>query len=71
LIDAHGRLQQLLRDPHGSEYGQGTLTVEVPLLQTAEKSAPTFYNRHGDWFGWACVAVTALLLGRKMVVGRP
>ena len=26
----------------------------------SEKSAPTFYNRHGDWFGWGCVAITLL-----------
>jgi apolipoprotein N-acyltransferase len=32
----------------------------VPLLAPAEKSAATFYNRHGDWFGWGCVGVTGL-----------
>ena len=65
-IDAHGRVQEVFRDPHGSEYGRGVLTVEVPLLQSAQKSEPTFYNRHGDWFGWACVAATVLLLVRRL-----
>ncbi len=62
LIDGHGRIGKIFRDAHGSEYGPGALTVKIPLLSSAEKSAPTFYNRHGDWFGWACVGVTTGLL---------
>jgi apolipoprotein N-acyltransferase len=27
-----------------------------------EKPTPTFYNRHGDWFGWGCVAVAGIVL---------
>ena len=69
-IDGHGRVRQIFRDEHGSEYGRGVITVEIPLLQTSEKSAPTFYNRHGDWFGWACVVLTGLLLGRKISTAR-
>jgi len=66
LIDGHGRIEKIFRDAHGSEYGQGTLTVEIPLLASAEKSAPTFYNRHGDWFGWGCVILTVSRLLRKI-----
>jgi len=40
--------------------------VEIPLLAAEQKSAPTFYNRHGDWFGWGCVAVTAASLTRRL-----
>ena len=62
LIDGHGRIEKIFRDAHGSEYGQGALTLEIPVLRSTDKSAPTFYNRHGDRFGWACVAVTTGLL---------
>jgi apolipoprotein N-acyltransferase len=64
LIDGHGRIPEIFRDSQNSEYGPGALTVDVPLRSSAEKSSRTFYNRHGDWFGWSCVAITALLLIR-------
>ena len=70
LIDGHGRIEKVFRDAHGSEYGSGAFTVEIPLPATAEKSAPTFYNRHGDWFGWSCVVLTSLSLGRKILCRR-
>jgi len=61
-IDARGRMRELFRDPSGSEYGRGFVTWEIPLLASSETREQTFYNRHGDWFGWSCVIVTALLL---------
>ena len=66
LVDGHGRIGKIFRDAHGSEYGPGALAVEIPLLSSAEKSAPTFYNRHGDWFGWGCVGLTSLLVLRRI-----
>ena len=62
LIDGRGRIENIFRDKSGSEYGTGTLTVEIPLLQPGQKSSATFYNRHGDWFGWGCVGMTMLVL---------
>jgi apolipoprotein N-acyltransferase len=59
-IDAHGRLQQIFRTPAGSEYGAGAITLKIPL--PAQKSAPTFYQRHGDWFGLGCAGLTLVLL---------
>jgi apolipoprotein N-acyltransferase len=56
-VDAHGRLREFLRDQAGSEYTAGALTVEIPLRATTEKSSPTFYQRHGDWFAWSCVVI--------------
>jgi apolipoprotein N-acyltransferase len=61
LIDAHGHVVKIFHDGRGSEYGAGVLQTEIPLLASAAKSAPTFYNRHGDWFGWSCVGIAALL----------
>lgn len=57
-IDRHGRVQQLYRDAAGSEYGPGALAMEIPLPAPGEKPAPTFYQRHGDWFAWVCSLIT-------------
>jgi len=56
-IDATGRVREMFRDKTGSVYGAGALTIDLPL----QKHAPTFYNSHGDWFGWGCVAVTGIV----------
>ncbi|MGA2788679.1 MAG: apolipoprotein N-acyltransferase [Verrucomicrobiota bacterium] len=57
--DATGRLRDIFRDKTGSVYGPGFLTIKIPV---GEKRQPTFYNRHGDWFGWGCVGITGLML---------
>lgn len=56
-IDANGRWREIFTDKTGSIYGAGCLTVELPL---PEKHSPTFYNQHGDWFGWSCMALAFL-----------
>jgi apolipoprotein N-acyltransferase len=63
-IDAHGAMKQIFRDANGGIYGIGAMTFELPLPNG--KTAPTFYNRHGDWFGWSCVAVTIVLIFAKI-----
>jgi apolipoprotein N-acyltransferase len=61
-VDHHGVVRQILRDGNGGIYGQGTLSIQVPL--PLSRGSATFYNRYGDVFGWTCVAVTGLhLLG--------
>jgi apolipoprotein N-acyltransferase len=60
-IDATGRRREIFRDHTGGVYGVGAMTIELPLPQPGAKRAPTFYNRHGDWFGWFCVGVTGVL----------
>jgi apolipoprotein N-acyltransferase len=64
-IDATGRVRDILKDQKGSVYGIGAMTIEVPLQQ----HAPTFYNRHGDRFGWGCV-ILALALVARQIIGR-
>jgi apolipoprotein N-acyltransferase len=62
-IGSNGRGQQIFTDKSKSVYGIGTMTVQIPV--SSEKLEPTFYNRHGDWFGWSCVAIaTGILLLR-------
>jgi len=65
-VDEHGRLRQIFRDQNGAIYGPGFMTVEIPLLAYGEKRARTFYNQHGDWFGWGCVVIGAMMLLRKI-----
>jgi apolipoprotein N-acyltransferase len=60
-IDAHGRVREIFRDNTGSVYGMGTLTIDLPL----QSHAPTFYNRHGDWFGWGCVGIAITLCAAR------
>jgi apolipoprotein N-acyltransferase len=59
-IDSYGSVREIFKDRNGSVYGVGAMMAQIPL--PSEKSAPTFYNRHGDWFGWSCVAVTIIII---------
>jgi len=63
-IDSHGQVRQVFKDATGGIYGVGAMTFDLPLPDN--KPAPTFYNCHGDWFGWSCVAITALMFLRKI-----
>ena len=60
-IDSCGRLREIFHDKSGSVYGAGIITAQIPVLAPGEKRKPTFYNEHGDWFGWTCVGMTALV----------
>ena len=64
-VDEHGRVRQIFRDPAGSEYAAGALLMEIPLHPAMEKSAPTFYQRHGDWFAWGCAVVSLFTLAAR------
>jgi len=63
-IDSHGALRQVFKDDTGGIYGAGVMTFDLPLPD--EKPAPTFYNRHGDWFGWGCVAVMIATMSARL-----
>jgi Apolipoprotein N-acyltransferase len=68
-IDSRGRMQQIFHDERGSVYGVGSTTMQIPILAPGEKRSQTFYNQHGDWFGWACVGfacVAALVRARQI-----
>jgi apolipoprotein N-acyltransferase len=52
--------------PGTDAYGAGYRLVQVPRLG-GKKREPTFYRRHGDVFGWGCVAWSALVAGRTFL----
>ena len=66
-VDARGRLRDVFRDDRGTIYGPGFLTTQIPLLAPGQRRSPTFYHQHGDWFGWACVGITAIMLIRRIL----
>jgi apolipoprotein N-acyltransferase len=61
-IDAGGRVREIFKDKTGGVYGAGAMTIELPV----QKNPATFYNRHGDWFGWSCVGIFSILLCCKI-----
>lgn len=61
-IDAHGHLAQVFKDSTDSVYGAGTMVIKVPLPADGQIRTPTFYNRHGDEFGWGCVVYSIVAL---------
>jgi apolipoprotein N-acyltransferase len=65
-IDARGVLREIFRNDTGNVYGQGFLTAEIPLTSESATHGQTFYTRHGDWFGWICVGVGAVLLTARI-----
>ena len=62
-IDPQGRIHGILRDEHGSIYGAGHITFTIPL--SPRPQGGTFYNRHGDVFGWTCVVMAVLAVARR------
>ncbi len=61
-VDAWGGLHDILKPNSHDIYGAGYELVRVPLLSMGQRREATFYNQHGDFFGWGCVCLTALLL---------
>jgi len=66
-VDQFGRLREIFHDARGTIYGPGYMTAEVPLLASGEGRGTTFYNLHGDVFGWSCVCVTGLMFISRLV----
>jgi apolipoprotein N-acyltransferase len=64
-IDSRGQVREIYSAPEGSVYDAGFMTVRVPLLPDGQKRELTFYRRHGDWFGWSCVAWAVLAFAVK------
>jgi apolipoprotein N-acyltransferase len=61
-VDAKGHEREIFNDQNNSVYGAGTMIFDLPL----QKHQPTFYTRHGDWFGWSCAGIALIFLGFKV-----
>jgi apolipoprotein N-acyltransferase len=70
-IDAHGRLHEVYFPGTKDIYGPGIKLARIPLRSHGKNQSLTFYCRYGDWFGWGCVAVTAILLSRQCLQRSP
>jgi apolipoprotein N-acyltransferase len=68
--DSNGVLREFLTAKDGTIYGEGFMTAAIPLLAPGEERSPTFYHRHGDWFGWGCAGLSALLLAGSGIRSR-
>jgi len=64
-VDPQGRIRDPFHDERGTIYGPGFTTFTVPLAATPHPA--TFYNRHGDVFGWACVALASLAVASRTI----
>jgi apolipoprotein N-acyltransferase len=61
-VDAVGRANAVYFPGTTDIYGAGFKIVQVPVRGGVPRT-PTFYAQHGDWFGWSCVAWSALAAG--------
>jgi apolipoprotein N-acyltransferase len=59
-IDSRGTIREILGGEGKEVYAPGFMTAKIPLPSAGQKRATTFYHRHGDWFGWACVVVSCV-----------
>jgi apolipoprotein N-acyltransferase len=59
FINEFGNITQTLLDENGTPFTQGTLTGQVAIVTNPEL---TFYVRHGEWFAYSCLVITALVL---------
>jgi apolipoprotein N-acyltransferase len=57
-VDPWGRVVESFRDDSGTIYGPGW-TVFTVSWSTQPQVRDTLYSRHGDLFGWACIAIGA------------
>jgi len=55
-----------LRDDNNSVYGPATSTVRIPILPPGDKHQPTYYQIHGDLFGWICLAIGVMAAWKKI-----
>ncbi len=60
-VDPFGRIIETFTDEAGGLYGAGWTVFSVAIPERAPRGT-TFYTRHGDVFGWMCVAVGAGVL---------
>ena len=65
-IDRFGGMNNIYFENSADIYQAGFKMITVPLPAKEARPAPTFYRRHGDWFGWSCVLVTGVVLATRV-----
>ena len=65
-MDRCGAMQNVAFADSTDVYRAGFKIVTVPLPSAETKPHRTFYNLHGDVFGWGCVVVTAVILAPRL-----
>ena len=66
-MDANGRWRETYKNNADSVYGVGFMIATISL---PDRHPATFYNQHGDVFGWACVAFAAFALAAQIIRAR-
>ena len=66
-IDRFGALHNTAFDDSTDVYRAGFKIVTVPIAAARPR---TFYNQHGDWFGWGCVGITIAVLAGRVATTR-
>lgn len=69
-IDARGGTHEVYFPGSPNVYQAGFKTASVPLQASGERREPTFYGRHGDWFGWSCFGFVVGLLAVQQIALR-
>ena len=70
-IGRFGDMNNVFFDDARDVYRAGFKIVSVPIPSLEVKSRRTFYNRHGDWFGWCCFAFTSLAFAMRLRFRKP
>ncbi len=64
-VDEAGFVHDLGVGDVADVYGPGIRVVKLSVPDGGARQ-PTFYQRHGDWFSWSCVAASAAMLLLQM-----
>jgi apolipoprotein N-acyltransferase len=59
-VDETGAMHDAYFEGSSDVYKAGYKISEVPVLRPGQERRLTFYTRHGDVFGWACLAFSVL-----------
>jgi apolipoprotein N-acyltransferase len=69
-VDVHGGIHQVYFPGSRDIYQAGFKAIDVPLLSNDQRRQLTFYTRHGDVFGWACLGLTGPVAWLLIVMRR-
>jgi apolipoprotein N-acyltransferase len=67
-VDSRGRLHDVYFPGSTDIYQAGFKIATIPLR--AKNRPQTIYHRHGDFFGWACVALAIAMTIRSFCFRR-